>query len=311
MSARVAVIASVLAGACATTPASPPSAGAAPASSSDVAQNGAAARKGWRALTREKRATEARAMCTPWLTAAPRIAAEGHRCLAQVELIGSYKIHGGKEDGFLGMGYTGPGVDRALEHLAQAIALVPEDLSTHEGRLHVAINSAHTGDAPALLADSLARYTGPDAREEWLAVSQELWERRAPGVGLEYMRVLEKRYPDDHRIVGNVGTFLIALKRDDEGLAYLKRAVALAPDDAIDNWNLGRFHERHGDAASAEPLYRKAVLLEKNPERHQDMACNLGRFLTARPATKAEGCAIADKECGGRIPECGSGRSAP
>jgi tetratricopeptide (TPR) repeat protein len=166
------------------------------------------------------------------------------------------------------------------------------------------------GDAPALLADSLARYTGADATEDWLAFSQELWEMHAVGVGLEYMRVLEQRAPRDHRVVGNVGTFLIALKRDDEGLQYLRRAVELAPDDAIDNWNLGRFYERHGDAASAEPLYRKAVSLETNPERHQDMACNLGRFLTGRPATRAEGCALADKECGGRIPECGTGRSS-
>jgi Tfp pilus assembly protein PilF len=263
-------------------------------------------------VTRAKKADEARALCTPWLASpSGRLAAEGHKCLAHVELIGSRKPYEGKEEGFLSTGYAGPGVDRALEHLTQAIGLVPGDLSTHEARLHVAINSPRTGDAPALLADSLARYTGPDAREDWLAVSQELWERRATGVGLEYMRVLEKRYPDDHRIVGNVGTFLIAVKRDDEGLAYLKRAAALAPDDAIDSWNLGRYYERHGDAAGAEPLYRKAVSLEKNPERHQDMACNLGRFLTARPATKAEGCALADKECGGRIPECGSGRSAP
>ena len=305
MSPRAAVIASLLAGACATTPTPPPS--AVPASTPDVAQNGPAPRKNWRALTREKRAIEARALCTPWLASgAARIAAEGHKCLAQVELIGAYKLRAGPADGDLAASYTGAGVDRALEHLTQAIALVPGDLPTHEGRLHVAINSAHTGDAPALLADSLARYTGTDARDDWLAVSQELWERRAPGVGLEYMRVLEKRYPDDHRIVGNVGTFLIALKRDDEGLAYLKRAVALAPDDAIDNWNLGRFHEKHGDAASAEPFYRKAVSLEKDPERHQDMACNLGRFLTARPATRAEGCALAYKECGGRIPECGA-----
>ena len=219
---------------------------------------------------------------------------------------------GGKEGGFLGgAGYTGPGVDRAIDHLTQAIALAPDDLSIHQGRLHVAINSARTHDAPQLLADSLARYTGPDATEDWLAYSQELWETRAADVGLEYMRVLEKRYPNDHRVVGNVGTFLIALKRDDEALTYLRRAVTLAPNDAIDNWNLGRFHEKHGDPASAEPFYRKAASLEKDPERHQDMACNLGRFLTGRPATRAEGCALADKECGGRIPECGATPVAP
>jgi tetratricopeptide (TPR) repeat protein len=196
-------------------------------------------------------------------------------------------------------------VDRAIEHLTQAIALAPADLSAHQGRLHVAINSARTPKAPVLLGDSLARYPGPNAIEDWLSYAQELWEMHAPDVGLEYMRVLEKYYPNDHRVAGNVGTFLIALKRDDEGLTYLRRAVALAPDDAIDNWNLGRFQDKHGDPTSAETFYRKAVSLEKDPERRQDMACNLGRFLTARPATRPEGCALADKACGGRIPECG------
>src|SRR4029079_13341453 len=120
--------------------------------------------------------------------------------------------------------------------------LAPGDLSIHQGRLHVAINSARTREAPALLADSLARYVGPDATEDWLSYSQELWDMRALDVGLEYMRVLEKRYPNDHRAAGNVGTFLISLKHDDEVLAYFRRAVALAPEDSIDNWNLGRFY---------------------------------------------------------------------
>ena len=315
MPGRAAAIVSLLAVGCASAPSPTPAAPSAANGPAAADAEAAAASKRWHALTRAKKADEARALCTPWLTSSSkRLAAEGHKCLANVELIGSYKVRVGSGvggGGLGGAGYTGPGVDRAIDHLTQAIALAPDDLSIHQGRLHVAINSARTHDAPQLLADSLARYTGPDATEDWLAYSQELWETRAADVGLEYMRVLEKRYPNDHRVVGNVGTFLIALKRDDEALTYLRRAVTLAPNDAIDNWNLGRFHEKHGDPASAEPFYRKAASLEKDPERHQDMACNLGRFLTGRPATRAEGCALADKECGGRIPECGATPVAP
>jgi len=123
--------------------------------------------------------------------------------------------------------------------------------------------------------------------------------------------VLENRYPTDHRIVGNVGTFLIALKRDDEGLPYLRRAVELAPNDAIDAWNLGRFHEKHGDPLNAERMYRRAVSLEKNAERHQDMACNLGRFLATQGATHEEGCALAAGQCGRRAPGCAPTPAAP
>jgi hypothetical protein len=53
------------------------------------------------------------------------------------------------------------------------------------------------------------------------------------------------------------------------------------------------------------------VSLEKDPERHQDMACNVGRFLAGDPATRSEGCALADKACGGRILECGAHASPP
>jgi Flp pilus assembly protein TadD len=230
-----------------------------------------------------------------------------------VELIGSFKVRmvRGAPDGPAGGGYDGPAVDRAIDRLTQAIALAPDDLSIHLGRLHVAINSARAGDAPRLLTDSVQRYTGPDATEDWLSAAQELSEQRLNEVGLEYTRVLEKRAPNDHRVVGGVGVFLISLKREDEGLRYLTRAVELAPDDAIDTWNLGRFHDRHGDRKSAEPLYRRAVSLEKDPERHQDMACNVGRFLAGDPATRPEGCALADKACGGRILECGAHASPP
>jgi len=300
MLGRTAAVVLLLAVGCASAPATKPatpSAGGAPNDADAVA-----AGKRWHALTRAKKADEARALCTPWLTSpSKRLAAEGHKCLAHVELIGGFKMSG----------YAGPGVDRAIDHLTQATALAPDDLSAHEQRLHVAINSARTSATPQLLGDSLARYKGADALEDWLSYSQELWERHAAEVGLDYMRVLERYYPSDHRVAGNVGTFLIALKRDDEARAYLTRAVTLAPNDAIDNWNLGRFHEKHGDPASAEPFYRKAVALEKNSERHQDMACNLGRFLSMRAATRTEGCALADKECGGRIPECGANPPAP
>jgi Flp pilus assembly protein TadD len=313
MRARVAAIAALVAVGCASGPPPPP--GKTPAAaSSGVPEDVATASKRWHALTRAKKGDEARALCTPWLTSASKpLAAEGHKCLANVELIGTFKVRVGRgtPDAPPSMGYEGPGVDRAIDHLTQAIALAPDDLSMHLGRLHVAINSARAADAPKLLADSLQRYNGPDATDDWLAASQELSEQRLGEVGLAYLRVLEKRAPNDHRVVGNIGAVLVSLKRDDEALRYLRRAVELAPDDAIDTWNLGRFHDRHGDRKSAEPLYRRAVSLEKNPERHQDMACNLGRFLAADPATHAEGCALAEKECGGRILECGSKRAAP
>jgi len=307
MRARGAAILSLLVVGCATAPAPP--------AGSPGADDPVAAGKRWRDLTRAKEANEARSLCTPWLTAASKpLAIEGHKCLAQVELIDSYKLRlqDGKEaEASLGVGYSGPGVDRAIDHLTKAIALAPDNLSIHLSRLHIAINSPRAADAPKLLADSLDRYHGPNAIDDWASYAQELRQSHHGDVGLDYLRVLEKRYPGDHRVAGNIGTLLISLKRDEEGLPYLRRAVELAPHDAIDTWNLGRFHEKHGSPASAEPLYRRAVSLEKDPARRQDMACNLGRFLAAQPTTRAEGCAEAAKKCGRPVRECAPTPTAP
>jgi tetratricopeptide (TPR) repeat protein len=257
----------------------------------------------WHALTGAKNTPAARALCESWLPSPTRwLAAEGHRCLAQIAMMRPerYRREGGPHGGIIGP--AGAKADEAIDHLTKAIALVPDDVSTHLGRLHVAINSDHPDRAPKLLADSLQTYTGPDALADWLEYAQGLVG--AGGIGLDFMRVLEKKYPDDHRVVGNIGTFLVLLERRSEALPYLRRAVELAPKDAIDSWNLGRFYEQQGDMKSAEPLLRKAVSLETDAERRREMSCNLARALSERPASRAEGCAMARKPCDMRPPAC-------
>jgi tetratricopeptide (TPR) repeat protein len=322
--ARLAAFVSLVATACASARAVPPASPApaqprvaaapAPAPAPAVApppasgpppEDQAAATRSWHALSEANKVPEARALCESWLASPIRwLAAEGHKCLANVGLMGPkwWRREGGKHGGITGPDHTR--TDQAIDHLTKAIALAPEDLSTHQGRLHVAISYFRPDRAPKLLADSLQTYTGPDALPEWLAYAQELWQAGSATDGLEFMRVLEKKYPDDHRVVGNVGTFLIVLDRRDEALPYLRRAVELAPKDAIDNWNLGRFYEKQGDMKSAEPLFRKAIALEADRERRQDMTCNLARFLSEHPASHADGCAMARKQCDIRPPSC-------
>ena len=78
----------------------------------------AAADKRWHALTRAKKADEARALCTPWLTSpSKRLAAEGHKCLANVELIGGYKVRAGSGVGGGGCRAATP----ALASIARSI----------------------------------------------------------------------------------------------------------------------------------------------------------------------------------------------
>src|SRR5262249_40331894 len=79
MRGRTAAVASLIAVGCAGAPASKPATPAAASASGD--QSPAAVSKRWHALTRAKKADEARALCTPWLTSPAKwLAAEGHKC---------------------------------------------------------------------------------------------------------------------------------------------------------------------------------------------------------------------------------------
>jgi Flp pilus assembly protein TadD len=289
--------------ACATpAPKPPPSVPPSPAAPSkpSAADEAAAqeAGKSWIALCDQDKTAELPPLCKPWLESPNRLlVAEGHKCLANFELAGArtVRVDGDKSGGVIAGGYQGPGVDAALMHLDAGIAASPDDLSIHQGRLHVLEASGRSERMSAALEQSLAVYKGPDARADWLAYTFELEEGRQLESGLAFLRVLLKRYPDDHEVVGNMGAFLQELGRTDEALTFLRRAVELAPEDAYDNWNLGHALAK-SDPAAAEVHLRKGLARAKADDR-ASMSCKLGHFLEEKRGNPAEACALEKRGC--------------
>jgi tetratricopeptide (TPR) repeat protein len=274
----------------------PPAAPAKPSAADEAAAQEAG--KSWIALCDQDKSAELPPLCQPWLTSPNRLlVAEGHKCLANFELAGArtVRIDGDKSGGVLAGGYHGPGVDAALTHLDAGIAASPDDLSIHQGRLHVLEASGRFERMSAALEQSLAVYRGPDARKAWLAYTFELEEDRQLESDVAFVRVLLKRYPEDHEVVGNLGAVLQELGRTDEALTFLRRAVALAPEDAYDNWNLGQALI-NSDLAAAEASMRKGLARAKEEDR-AGMSCKLGHFLEEKRGNPTEACALEKRGC--------------
>jgi tetratricopeptide (TPR) repeat protein len=240
-------------------------------------------RAAWPDLIDGRRWEEARALCEPWLELQNPVAlAEAHKCLAGVEL-GLARVRAPEKEGVdprtVVPRYQGPGVDRALEHVNAAMALSPNDLSIHIGRL-VLLKRANRMDelAPAL-QESLSTYTGLDALDYWLIVPGEMFESQAYETALALYRVLEKKYPGSYRVLENVGVTLTQLARDTEALPYLEKAVELAPGDPLDNWNLAGAYERMTEPDIAEVFYRKAIDVQGEPETQRKWRCIFAEFL--------------------------------
>jgi tetratricopeptide (TPR) repeat protein len=194
----------------------------------------------------------------------------------------SLEVQGTEKGGFIGEGFDGPHVAEALDHLDKAIALTPDDITIHQGRLFMLLHSGRVSETPAALQKSLAVYTGPDALYQWLGYCAELADRNAYDVAVAYMRVLEKKYPNHPDVVSNIGAFLSMAKKYDEALPYAKRGAELAPNDPINVWNLGRAYDHVGKLDLAAPYYLKGIELERNPDSLRDKKCLYAEFLERR-----------------------------
>jgi len=240
---------------------------------------------------------EARAACEGWLKTrkdSPSLA-EARKCLANVELADAQSIRLGKEQ--LTAGFGGPAVDRALQQLGLALALSPADLSIHQGRLHVLLRSGRFGELDAALQDSLKRLGKKTSLNPWLPYADELRQLGEVEAALSFSQILAKRFPRDHRSIGNVAAFLAELRRDDEAIGYAQRAVALAPHDPIDLWNLGALYEHKGKLAQADSAYRRSLASEKNADARADRECRYASFLETKRGKRQTACELQKKSC--------------
>ncbi|MBI3551174.1 MAG: tetratricopeptide repeat protein [Elusimicrobia bacterium] len=237
----------------------------------------------WQGLLDAKKPAEARTLCQSWAASKDRAElTESHKCLASLAA---------------GEGKT----DAALTELEAAVNLSPADLSAHEGRLHVLVGARRFSELPVALEKSLKAYPGEDGLEVWLSVSAELLDQDKLEEGLAYTHLLEKAFPKDHRVLANMGTLLAAAGRREEALPYLKRAVALEPNDALDNWNLGKLYDELGKIELAEKFYKKSLAVERESEQKKESACAYAEFL--KKHKKPGAAAYQRKNCPAEEPE--------
>lgn len=264
-----------------------------------LAQDGTADQ--WHKLIDSKNKDGARALCTSWLKSPDiHVATEAHKCLANVALLGNGVVSVQGNDvggGYIGSSYTSQAVDEALLHLNEALKLSPQDLSVHEGRLHLLEVSTRYDQMAKALDESCRIYTGPDSLEDWLPYVAELFESGEFKADLELLKVLDTHYPNSHEVIGNFGAVYSMLKEDEMAISYLRRAVKLAPDDAIDTWNLARLYDFTGKTELAEQFYQKSLNLKQEPDQRRHNFCMYSEFVEKKLKDIKRACELQKAQC--------------
>jgi tetratricopeptide (TPR) repeat protein len=255
----------------------------------------------WPKLIRANNCVEANRLCTAFVDSPKTVErAEAQKCLSNVVLCGHDIVQLQGDDaggGTMSGGFTPEAVDAALVHLNKGIELAPQDLSIHQGRLHILEVAVRYSDMVKALDESCTIYKGSEAPDVWLAYSMELMDLRQYEAGLEFMKVLDKHYPNNPDILGNMGAFLSLLKKDPEAISYLQKAAQLAPDDPINAWDLAREYDYAGQIEVADTWYLKALSLDKDKERRKRDSCLYAIFIEQRLHDRARACPMERKVC--------------
>jgi tetratricopeptide (TPR) repeat protein len=255
----------------------------------------------WHKLLDEKKYEQAKQLCTEWLSRKEIThRTEAHKCLANVALSKSSMIIVEGDDvggGSLRSGVAGEGVDEALKHLKAALSLSPNDLSIHQGRLHVLMMAGRYSDIPSALLDSIKKYKGDNAIEAWLAYSPRFHAAKQYRAGIEFLKVLDQNYPNEHRVIANLGAFYAMLKDDDNALIFAKKAVDLNPNDPINNWNLGRLYDYTNKIALADKYYLKAIELAGTKATTYQYYCVYSDFVETKLKNTQRACELRKKYC--------------
>lgn len=256
----------------------------------------------WPKLIEANRCEEAKKLCTPFLDSEViSEQAEAHKCLSNVVLCGNDIIQLQGDDaggGTMSGGFKPEAVDAALKHLDMGIQLSPQDLSIHQGRLHLLEVSVRYDDMIRALDESCTTYKGKDALDAWMAYAPELMDLRQYQVGVDFMKVLEKHYPDNPDVLGNIGAFLDLLKRNSEAIPYLQKAAQLAPTDPINAWDLARAYDYADKIELADMWYQKGISLMEDAGQRKQSSCLYAIFVETKLRDRARACVMEKKDCG-------------
>ena len=254
----------------------------------------------WPKLLEKKDTKAARELCTRYAGStvlAKKV--EAQKCLANVALSGNEVIlvEANAANGPLQKGYKPEAVDEALVHLNLALKLAPQDLAVHQDRLHVLEVGGRYSDMPKTLEESCTIYKGKAAPDAWLGYAPELTQLGQYDTALEFMKVLDKHYPNSPDIVANIGAFLSLLKRNKEAIPYLKKAAGLAPKDPINAWDLARAYDLDDQIKSADKWYQAALSLTSDQKQHKESACIYAQFVEMRLKQRDRACKLEKADC--------------
>lgn len=256
----------------------------------------------WPKLIDKKDSKAATVLCTRFVDSkSTGEQVEAHKCLANAILCENSEImlEGDSEGGGTIRGsYKPDAVDEALAHLNLALILAPQDLSIHLGRLHLLEVSGRYGEMVKALDESCNIYKGKEVPSAWIEYSPELVELRQYETGLEFSKVLDRHYPNSPDVLGNIGAFLDLLKRSDESIPYLKRAVELAPEDPINAWDLGRAYDYANRDELADQWYKKGLSLMHDPAQMKETRCIYAHFLEDKLHDRIHACSLEKQNCG-------------
>lgn len=255
----------------------------------------------WTKLIDGKKCKAAKALCGKFVES-KKIAqqVEAQKCLANAALCGHgiLYLEGNESGGGTIRGsYKPKALDEALAHLNLGIKLAPQDLSIHLGRLHVLEVSGRYDEMIKALDESCSIYKGKDAQDAWLPYAPELANLGQYSVGVDFMKVLDKHYPDSPDIIANIGAFLLYLKRFDEAIPYLQKAAALAPEDSLNAWDLGRAYDYSNQIALADKWYQKALSLPPDRDMASDAQCLYAVFVETKLKDRTRACTLEKQSC--------------
>jgi len=255
----------------------------------------------WGTLLDAKKYAQADKLCTSWTHATSvSTQVEAQKCLANLVLCKGQEVSLMGNDqggGTLGEGYSPEAVDAALKHLNEGLRLAPHDLSIHEGRLHILEVSARFNDMAKALNESVSMMPGTDVSHVWLPYTAELADIGQLSAGLKLSLILNSHYPDSHDVIGNIGAFYDMMKQPDKSMPYLKKAVELAPNDPMDNWNLARAYDYSDQVDDAEKLYSKALALDPDSKEMPGSKCIYAAFVEKKLHDKDRACRLQKAAC--------------
>ncbi|HEX3129174.1 MAG TPA: tetratricopeptide repeat protein [Thermoanaerobaculia bacterium] len=255
----------------------------------------------WQSLIDGGKCREAEALCVPWLSSKDtERKVEARKCLANAALCGQDVVSVQSNEsggGYLGPGYRPEAIEKALSNLNEGLKLAPQDLSIHQGRLHLLMVSGRFDEMAKALDESCRLYSAPDELEDWLPYVSELFDAGQYNAALLLLKVLDASFPNNHEVVANIGSVLAMQEKDEEALTYMERAVKLAPEDPLNSWNLARLYDYTGKLEQADIWYQKALRLETDPQTRSSGACTHAAFVETKLKDRKRACELQKANC--------------